>query len=265
MKAAVKTGPRKGAKPVARRPRKLGGGEDAARAGALTGSPAAKAQAVTIEGRAKLTAPSLAQKTRQKRSELMICELEAVALAMFEQHGFAAVNVEEIAAQARISTRTFYRYFPTKEDVLQVRIRREAEALREALAERPADEPPLHSLRLAVERAVSAEDPGLRKRWIAVVAATPSVLRAVMGGCILLLNGVLAEFFGSRLNLPADALVPTMLAAAASGVIKAAETHWILHGGNLATIASEGLGVLEEAVDTGLGTRTWGKGRGNNK
>src|SRR6202011_4383514 len=98
-------------------------------------------------GRAKLPAPSLAQKTWQKRSELMVSELEAVALAMFEQHGFAAVNVEEIAAQARISTRMFYRYFPTKEDVLQVRIRREAEGLRGALAERPADEPPLHSLR----------------------------------------------------------------------------------------------------------------------
>ena len=195
----------------------------------------------------------------------MVSELEAVALTMFERHGFAAVNVEEIAAQARISTRTFYRYFPTKEDVLQVRIRREAEALRDALAQRPADEPPLHSLRLAVERAVSAEDPVLHKRWIAVVAATPSALRAVLGGCILLLNGVLAEFFGSRLSLPADALVPTMLAAAASGIIKAAETHWILHGGNLATIASEGLGVLEEAVDTGLGTRPRGKSRASNK
>ena len=242
MKALVKTGPQTRAKPVVRRPRKTGGGEPA-----------------------KWPVPSLAQKTRQKRSELMVCELEAVALAMFEQHGFAAVNVEEIAAEARISTRTFYRYFPTKEDVLQVRIRREAEALRDALAQRPADEPPLHSLRLAVERAVSAEDPVLHKRWIAVVAATPSALRAVLGGCILLLNGVLAEFFGSRLSLPADALVPTMLAAAASGVIKAAETHWILHGGNLATIASEGLGVLEDAVDTGLGTRTPRKNRANNK
>jgi AcrR family transcriptional regulator len=167
----------------------------------MTGSRAGKAQAVTIEGRKKPPAPSLAQKTWQKRSELMVSELEAVALVMFEQHGFSGVNVEEIAAQARISTRTFYRYFPTKEDVLQVRIRREAEALRDALAERPTDEPPLHSLRLAVEHAVSAEDPVLRKRWIAVVAATPSALRAVLGGCILLLNGVLAEFFGSRLSL----------------------------------------------------------------
>lgn len=192
-------------------------------------------------------------------------ELEAVALAMFEERGFANVNVEEIAAEAQISTRTFYRYFPVKEDVLQVRIRRRADALREALAERPTDEAPLHSLRLAVEVAVSAEDPVLLRRWIAVVAATPSALRAVLGGCILTLDGMMAEFFGSRLSMPADGLVPTMLAGAAGGVMKAAETRWLLSGGNLATTISEGLRVLEEAVASGLGTGHGAKGRGNNK
>jgi hypothetical protein len=102
--SAAKTGPRTAVKPVARRPRKTGGGDGASRRGAVTGSRAGKAQAVTIEGRKKPPAPSLAQKTWQKRSELMVSELEAVALVMFEQHGFSAVNLEEIAAQARIST-----------------------------------------------------------------------------------------------------------------------------------------------------------------
>jgi len=147
---------------------------------------------------------------------------------MFEEARFATVNVEEIAAEAQISTRTFYRYFATKEDVLQVRIRREAESLREALEQRPVGEPPLHSLRYRRRAAISAEDPALHKRWIAVVAATPTALRAVLGGCILTLNGMLAEFFGSRLNVPADALVPTMLAAAAAGVIRAAEMRWVV-------------------------------------
>lgn len=217
------------------------------------------------ERKARLSSPSLVQRTRQKRSDLMISELEAVALVMFEKRGFATVNVEEIAAEAQISARTFYRYFPTKEDVLQVRIRRRAEALRGALAERPTEEPPLHSLRLAVEVAMSAEDPVLLRRWIAVVAATPSALRAVLGGCILILDGMMAEFFGSRLRMPADALVPTVLAAAAGGVIKAGETRWLIYGGNLATMISEGLRVLEEAVGAGFGTRVRGIGRGNNK
>jgi TetR/AcrR family transcriptional regulator, regulator of mycofactocin system len=195
-----------------------------------------------------LPASSLVQRRRHNRSERIITELEAVALAMFEQRGFASVTVEEIAAEAQISTRTFYRYFPTKEDVLLVRMRRRTERLRAALAARPTDERPLHSLRLAVEATESAEDPVLSKRWIAVVVATPSALRTVLGAFTLILTRAIAEFFGSRLNMPAEALVPTMLAAAAGGVIQAAHARWFIWGGNLATIASEGLRVLEEAA-----------------
>ena len=75
---------------------------------------------------------SFALQLRVKRSELMIEELEAVALRLFEERGFRDVTVEEIASEARISTRTFYRYFPNKEDVLQVQIDRRSRDLRAA-------------------------------------------------------------------------------------------------------------------------------------
>ena len=191
---------------------------------------------------------SLALQLREKRSEMMISELEAVALRLFEERGFGEVTVEEIASEAHISVRTFYRYFPGKEDVLQVQIERRSAALEIALAARPADEPPLHSLRLALEEVVSAEDMALLRRWIAVIVATPSVLRGVLGGIQLKGHRVIAEFFGARLGLPIDALVPVMLAAAAGGVIQAAQTHWSIHGGNLATVISEGLDVLESGI-----------------
>jgi AcrR family transcriptional regulator len=162
------------------------------------------------------------------------------------------VTVEQIAAEAQISSRTFYRYFPTKEDVLQVRIRRRAEALRAALAQRPRDEPPLHSLRVAVEIVASAEDAVLLKHWLAVVVATPTVSRAIMGGNILALNKTMAEFFAARLGERSDAMVPEMLAAAAASIIHTAQRRWYVRGGNLATILSEGLRVLEEGVGTDL-------------
>ncbi|MEM8902925.1 MAG: TetR family transcriptional regulator [Actinomycetota bacterium] len=44
--------------------------------------------------------------------------LEAAALTLFEQHGFDAVTTEQIAAAAGVSTRTFFRHFPTKIDAL---------------------------------------------------------------------------------------------------------------------------------------------------
>jgi TetR/AcrR family transcriptional regulator, regulator of mycofactocin system len=204
-----------------------------------------------------LATQSLAGQLRVKRSEMMMLELEAVALRLFEQRGFD-ITVEEIAAEAQISVRTFYRYFPAKEDVLQRQIVRRSEGLRAALGARPADEPPLHSLRVALEEVVSAEDPELLRRWTAVIAATPSVLKGVLGGIQLKGHRVMAEFFGARFGLPSDALVPTMLAAAVGGVIQAAHTQWYVQGGDLGIAISEGLEVLERGI--GADPRTWTAG-----
>lgn len=191
---------------------------------------------------------SLAVRLRARRSEMVTAELERVALRLFAERGFNAVTVEEIAAEARISARTFYRYFPAKEDVLQVQIDRRSRALRDALAARPAGEPPLRSLRLALEEVVSAEDPALLRLWTGVVQATPSVLKAVVGGIQLKAHRVMAEFLGARLDRPSDALVPVTLAAAAGGVIQAATTRWLLEGGELAALISESFAVLERGI-----------------
>jgi TetR/AcrR family transcriptional regulator, regulator of mycofactocin system len=206
-----------------------------------------------------LDAEPLASRLRATRSEMMSSELERVALRLFDERGFGNVTVEDIASEAQISVRTFYRYFPSKEDVLQLQIRRRSDALRVALSARPLDEPPLQSLRIAYTEQVSGEDAELVRRWIAVIAATPSVVKGVLGGIQLIGHRMLAEFFGSRLDLPADALVPTMLAAAVGGVIQAAQTQWFFQGGDLARTISESLGVLEGGI--GTDPKTWSGGR----
>lgn len=216
------------------------------------GSRRPKLELITTDSKMRLPASSLLQRARETRSDMMISQIEALALDMFVERGFDIVTVEEIAAAAQISPRTFYRYFPLKEDVLQVRIHRRAEALKDALAQRPKDEPLLHSLRVASELALSAENLVLLKRWITVAAATPNVLKTILGANILAINRMMAEYFGSRLGVPGDALAPTMLAGAAGGVIQAAQLRWYFRGGNLMKIISEGLGVLEEGVGTNV-------------
>ncbi len=181
---------------------------------------------------------------------MMLSELEEVALRLFDQRGFANVTVEEIANEAHISMRTFYRYFPSKEDVLQLRIVRRSEVLGEKLVARPVDEPPLRSLRVVLEEEFSAVDPIVLRRWIAVIADNPNVMKGVVGAIQLRIQPVIAEFFGSRLGLPSDALIPTMLAAAALGVVQAAHTQWFIHEGDLAATMSESLAVLEQAIRT---------------
>jgi TetR/AcrR family transcriptional regulator, regulator of mycofactocin system len=189
---------------------------------------------------------SLALQLRVKRSELMVQEIEAAALRLFDQRGFRDVTVDEIASEAHISARTFYRYFPNKEDVLQVQIDRRSSSLRAALSTRPADEEPLESLRLALAEQLATEDATLLRRWIATIAACPSVLDSVLGGIQRKTQRVIAEFFGERLGLPSQSLVPTMMAAASGGIIQAAHVDWYVNGGDLAAKVSEGFTVLEQ-------------------
>jgi len=181
---------------------------------------------------------------------MMVSEVESVALRLFYQRGFNDVTVEDIASEAHISVRTFYRYFPAKEDVLHARIVRRAENLRRALAARPPDEPPLHSVRVALTEDAAAQDPELLRQWIAVIADTPNVLKGVLGVIQLRANRVMAEFFGERLGLPRDGLIPTVLASAVGGVIQASQTQWFVHGGDAAATLSEGLAVLERGIGT---------------
>src|ERR1700752_93458 len=66
--------------------------------------------------------------------------LRQAALKSFASKGFANVTVTELAAEAGVTERTFFRHFPTKEAVLFQDYETHLEWLAEALAERPASE-----------------------------------------------------------------------------------------------------------------------------
>ncbi|MES0836846.1 TetR family transcriptional regulator [Nocardiopsis tropica] len=53
---------------------------------------------------------------RERRRRATLAEIENAALDLFERQGFENTTVEHIAAAAGVSTSTFFRYFPAKED-----------------------------------------------------------------------------------------------------------------------------------------------------
>ncbi|GAA5196020.1 hypothetical protein GCM10023322_64010 [Rugosimonospora acidiphila] len=68
--------------------------------------------------------------------------LQQAALRMFEQHGYAATTVRDIASAAGVTERTFFRYFPSKEDLVLGEIVDLIPVLQEQVRARPAGEPP---------------------------------------------------------------------------------------------------------------------------
>ncbi len=88
---------------------------------------------------------------RRDRRERTREKLRACALARFASHGFEKASVVEIAADAGVTERTFYRHFPTKESVLFEDFASRLGWFRAALELRRNDEPLLDSVRIAVE------------------------------------------------------------------------------------------------------------------
>jgi AcrR family transcriptional regulator len=58
--------------------------------------------------------PGLRERKKLRTRERILRE----AFSLIERQGYAATTADEIARRAEVSTRTFYRYFPTKEAVL---------------------------------------------------------------------------------------------------------------------------------------------------
>ncbi|WP_370348936.1 TetR family transcriptional regulator [Catenulispora sp. EB89] len=84
-------------------------------------------------------------------------ELAEAALRLLARQGFEETTVDELAAAAGVSRRTFFRYFASKEDVVISSVVVVCEAIVAEVAARPAEEPPAVAIREAV-KTVTAED-----------------------------------------------------------------------------------------------------------
>ena len=112
----------------------------------------------------------------RKKLERRRC-IDDAAISLFEAHGFDGTTIEDIAAAADIAPRTFFSYFPTKEDVVLADYASRLDRIIDVLGARPPSEPPWAALQASfVTVAADYEDrrDDLVRRF-AIMAAHPPV------------------------------------------------------------------------------------------
>src|SRR4051812_29608489 len=82
------------------------------------------------------------------------------AFALFIGKGFEATTVEEIADAVDVSSRTFFRYFASKEDVVLTFQEEQQAMFLERLRARPATEPVVTALKHAAVEVANACEKG---------------------------------------------------------------------------------------------------------
>ncbi len=185
---------------------------------------------------------------RERRKRLTAAELEAAALRLFSERGFDSVTVDDIAAAADVSRRTFFRYFASKEDVLLADHFVQLARLREAMAARPPDEPILTALRNAIlSMTGDFED---RKEMVIlrgrIMRNTPSLqARSLVHQRAW--EDAMQEMVAQRLAVdPTVDLRPGVVAATALAAMRVAFTNWLVAGavGDLIAMTAEALDLL---------------------
>jgi AcrR family transcriptional regulator len=155
--------------------------------------------------------------------------LSEVALELLTDRDFESVTVDQIAAAAGVSRRSFFRYFASKEDVVLQYLDQMAERLRDAIVARPAGEAPVAAVHAALRPTVAAyvADANRALAVVRLLQRSPA-LRARELESRQQLRELVAEAIGRRLGLDhRAALRPRLLAGIALVPFDVAITTWL--------------------------------------
>jgi AcrR family transcriptional regulator len=169
------------------------------------------------------------QKKKQTRAALL-----AEAHRLFTERGYDDATVEEICERAGVSKRTFFRYFPSKEDLVFPNHEERLARFLTFLASADHAMPAFDTLRLAT-RVFAADYMENREHFIAqqrLIETSPGLM-AREHQIDLAWEQVMAAWFGRKLGLGTEEpeLAAKVLAGAAIGVIRATMRHWTSRNG----------------------------------
>jgi AcrR family transcriptional regulator len=185
---------------------------------------------------------------RRRARDAVRAEIAETAFQLFTQRGFDQTTVDDIAAAAGLSRRSFFRYFASKEDAVLGMLNAVGDAIAAELAARPAGEPPWTSLRRALDVLVTTYlgDPKVALARFRLIHHPPA-LRTTLLDKQDRWQRSLAQVLAARLGAdPAHDLRPQLLAATALAALDVASRRWLASDGhaNLATLLDESFALL---------------------
>lgn len=193
------------------------------------------------------SAPNLHEQRRRATREA----LRRAALASFADKGFANVTVTELAREAGVTERTFFRHFPTKEAVLFQDYETQVEWLAEALEQRP----PTESLFDAVLAGIGSFPFDIEVVRQAATARAELISAERIAGHLRVVQSsfaaVLTDFIRTRYRDVADIdLVADVAGAVVAAALVTAVEHWGRTGctGDLGEITARSMNLIRSGL-----------------
>jgi mycofactocin system transcriptional regulator len=186
-----------------------------------------------------------------RRPSTTHAELEAVALELFVSEGFDETSIDDIAAAAGIARRTFFRYYPSKSDLVWGDFGAELRRMEEWLGAASPDLPMMEAIHQAVlefNRLPRDQVPQHRRRMSLILGVPTlfanSTLRFAQW------RAVVAAFAAGRLGLAEDDLLPEVVGYSALGATLAGYDQWLRdERSELTALLDEALGELAIGFD----------------
>jgi AcrR family transcriptional regulator len=163
---------------------------------------------------------------RERKKARTRASIREHALRLFREQGYQATTVEQIAAAAEVSPSTFFRYFPTKEDVV---LQDDMDTrMIEALERQRAELGPLTAVRAATQEMFAgydAADLDVLRETTELTFTVPEVRARALDEFARTIE-VVAEAVAKRAGRGPDDLAVRTAAGAIVGVIMAITMPW---------------------------------------
>jgi mycofactocin system transcriptional regulator len=179
--------------------------------------------------------------------------LEEVGIRLFTDRGFDGTSIDDIAAAAGIGRRTFFRYFPSKADLVWGDFEAELERMRACLARLDPALPMMEAVRQAVIdfNVLQPDQVAQHRRRLALILGVPTLI-AHSTLQFAHWRAVIAEFAAQRLGIDPEDHLAVTIGYCALGTSIAAYEEWLRDtGADLGALLDAGFTALARgfAVD----------------